>query len=233
MTAATGGPAAFPRRRRPAPAGRSRPRGRSGPPLSPRRGTSTTAAAMVSAKSPARRLNCLKPTLAEGDGLGRRASMSSSSGSRAVVNTVWKNSEAGIRRSPAGPGRHHLGVEQPGDHTPFGGRIGVGQAPPEGAPDTNGKVPHVPGGHAQQPAQRPVIHRPLQSGVAHHRPHPEDHAVVGEAVQLGHPVDVDQHLRAGQTEVHGGTRLWPPARTFASPPLWARTDTASAAVRTW
>ena len=62
---------------------------------------------------------------------------------------------------------HHLGVERGRHRAPFGGRIGVRDAAAERAAGADRMMRDVAHHRGQQAAERPVLHRLLERGVAH------------------------------------------------------------------
>ena len=130
-----------------------------------------------------------------------------------------------------GAAASHLGVEGPGQHAPLGGRVGVGQAPAEGAPHPDRVMAHPAGGVGQQPPERAAVS--LRSNSRWRTLAPTATVSGSEssmaASSLRRPMSTITAGRASR-KFMAGTRLWPPASTLASSPCSCRSESASSTV---
>ena len=80
--------------------------------------------------------------------------------------------------------------------------------------------------------QRRVLHdgRGLDVAVAGGAADGDVIAGVADVRQVADPPDVDEHRRLGQAQLHQRSRLWPPARNFASSPCSPISEIASSAL---
>ena len=80
---------------------------------------------------------------------------------------------------------HHLGVERGRHRAPFGGRIGVGDAAAERAAGADRVMRDVADDRREQAAERAVLDRLLERGMAHAGADAEPAVLDHEAVELG------------------------------------------------
>ena len=110
------------------------------------------------------------------------------------------------RRDDAGAAdlalRHHVGVERRRHRAPFRGRIGVGDAAAERAAGADRVMRDMTDDGCEQPAERAVLNRLLECGMAHGGADAELAVLDHKAVEPGHAVDVDEMLRPRQPERH-------------------------------
>ena len=104
---------------------------------------------------------------------------------------------------------HHLGVEAGGDRAPFRRRVGVGDTAAEGAAGADRAVRDVAHHRRQQAAERAVLDRLLERGMADAGADAEPAVLDPDAVELADAVDVDQMLRPRQPERHGRHQALP------------------------
>src|SRR5215210_2229429 len=109
--------------------------------------------------------------------MGSRTSRSNSSPRNAVVMMPSKNSRSWM--------------------------MGVGDAAAERAAGANRTMRDVANDGSEQAAERTILDRFLECGMAHPGADAEPAVLDHQAVEFGHGVDVDEMLRPGQTERHG------------------------------
>ena len=154
------------------------------------------------AKSPARRLNSLKPKRV------CRQERQAHLGQQLVVRQCGRH-DAGeelLRRNDpraAHAPRDHLGAERDRDGAPFGRRVGVGDAAAKGAARADRVMRDVAHDRRQQPAQRAVDDRAPERRVPDAGADAELAVLDREPPQRLHAVDVDEMRRPGQPERHG------------------------------
>ena len=147
-------------------------------------------------------------------------STSSSSGSSAVVKCVTKNSSAGDRRGPP-RSCDDRAAERGERERQLGARRRRGRSsrrPCRGCGST--KWPTC-GRHSRE-RQRAISGSALESRLAHERADRQDAVRRASTSSSRQAVDVDEDAGRASRMFSSGTRLWPPASTFASSPCSAR-----------
>ena len=121
---------------------------------------------------------------------------------RSVVKIDLKKSVGGDRPGSARAPRHDLGIERHAERAPLGRGVGMSDAAAERAADPDRQMRDAVRDRRQETRQRPRRHRLLEDDVAGQGTDRDDAVALADAGKTGDAIDVDEHSRTREAEVH-------------------------------